>query len=95
MQEFSCGQLLQIMQQLGLLSSGNSAIYSKKLIPILTCLFWIFAPYIQIILGYSAVHVIMNLYCHVTEDMIISEMSKFENGASEHGVNHQNGVKVV
>lgn len=50
---------------------------------------------LQIILGNSAVHITMNLYCHVTEDMLISEMSKFENGASEQGVNHQNIVKVV
>ncbi len=50
---------------------------------------------LQIILGHSAVHITMNLYCHVTEDMLVSEMSKFENGASGQGVNHQNGVKVV
>ena len=50
---------------------------------------------LQIILGHSAVHITMNLYCHVTEDMLVSEMSKFENGASEQGVNHQDGVKVV
>lgn len=36
---------------------------------------------LQIILGHSAVHITMNLYCHVTEDMLVSEMSKFENGA--------------
>lgn len=50
---------------------------------------------LQIILGHSAVHITMNLYCHVTEDMLVSEMSKFENGASEQGVNHRDGVKVV
>ena len=39
----------------------------------------------------------MNLYCHVTDDMLISEMSKFENGANENpeGVIPINGVKVV
>ena len=36
---------------------------------------------LQIILGHSAVHITMNLYCHITEDMLISEMSKIENGA--------------
>lgn len=36
---------------------------------------------LQIILGHSAVHITMNLYCHVTEDMLVSEMSKFENGS--------------
>ena len=42
---------------------------------------------LQIILGHSTIQLTMNLYCHVTDDMLISEMSKFENGA--------NGVKVV
>lgn len=36
---------------------------------------------LQIILGHSSVHITMNLYCHVTEDMLVSEMSKFENGS--------------
>ena len=34
-------------------------------------------------------------YCHVTEDTLISEMSKFETEESEKGVNRQIGVKVV
>ena len=34
----------------------------------------------------------MNLYCHVTEDTLISEMSKFEAEESEKGVNRQIGV---
>ena len=36
---------------------------------------------LQIILGHSTIQLTMNLYCHVTDDMLISEMSKFENGA--------------
>lgn len=35
----------------------------------------------------------MNLYCHVTEDTLISEMSKFEAEESEKGVNRQIGSK--
>lgn len=34
---------------------------------------------LQIILGHSTIQITMNLYCHVTDDMLISEMSKFEN----------------
>ena len=34
---------------------------------------------LQIILGHSTIQLTMNLYCHVTDDMLISEMSKFEN----------------
>ena len=39
----------------------------------------------------------MNLYCHITDDMLISEMSKFENGANENheGVIPIKGVKLV
>ncbi len=52
---------------------------------------------LQIILGHSTIQLTMNLYCHVTDDMLISEMSKFENGANENpeGVIPINGVKVV
>lgn len=32
---------------------------------------------VQVILGHSSVNITMNLYCHVTEDKLISEMSKF------------------
>ena len=37
---------------------------------------------LQIILGHSTIQLTMNLYCHVTDDMLISEMSKFETGAN-------------
>ena len=50
---------------------------------------------VQIILGHSSVNITMNLYCHVTEDTLISEMSKFEAEEFEKGVNRQIGVKVV
>lgn len=52
---------------------------------------------LQIILGHSTIQITMNLYCHVTDDMLISEMSKFENGANENpeGVIPIIGVKVV
>ena len=52
---------------------------------------------LQIILGHSTIQLTMNLYCHVTDDMLISEMSKFETGANENpeGVIPINGVKVV
>lgn len=33
---------------------------------------------IQIILGHSSVNITMDLYCHVTEDTLVSEMSRFE-----------------
>jgi hypothetical protein len=36
---------------------------------------------------FSSTSTKMNLYCHVTEDMLISEMSKFEAEESEKGVN--------
>ena len=35
---------------------------------------------LQIILGHSTIQLTMNLYCHVTDDMLISEMSKLEEG---------------
>ena len=52
---------------------------------------------LQIILGHSTIQLTMNLYCHVTDDMLISEMSKFENGANENteDVIPINGFKVV
>ena len=54
---------------------------------------------LQIILGHSTIQLTMNLYCHVTDDMLISEMSKFENeGRHETWTSHANeqiGVKVV
>lgn len=34
---------------------------------------------IQIILGHSSINITMDLYCHVTEDTLVSEMNKFEN----------------
>ena len=36
---------------------------------------------LQIILGHSTVHITLNLYCHVTDDTLISEMCKFEAGS--------------
>ena len=52
---------------------------------------------LQIILGHSTIQLTMNLNCHVTDDMLVSEMSKFEAGANENseGVIPINGVKVV
>lgn len=50
---------------------------------------------VQVILGYSSVNITMNLYCHVTEDTLISEMSKFEADESEEGFGRRIGVKVV
>lgn len=41
---------------------------------------------LQIILGHSSINITMNLYCHVTEDTLISEMSKFESRDSFIGV---------
>jgi len=48
---------------------------------------------LQIILGHSTIQLTMNLYCHITDDMLISEMSKFEAGANND--NQSIGVKVV
>ena len=48
---------------------------------------------VQVILGHSSVNITMNLYCHVTEDTLISEMSKFEAEESEKGVNRRIGSK--
>lgn len=50
---------------------------------------------VQVILGHSSVNITMNLYCHVTEDTLIFEMSKFETEESEEGFRHRIGVKVV
>lgn len=50
---------------------------------------------VQVILGHSSVNITMNLYCHVTEDTLMSEMSKFEAEEPEKDVNRQIGVKVV
>lgn len=50
---------------------------------------------VQVILGHSSVNITMNLYCHVTEDTLISEMSKFEAEESEEGFGRRIGVKVV
>lgn len=35
---------------------------------------------LQVILGHSTIHVTLNLYCHVTDDTLESEMRKFEFG---------------
>ena len=48
---------------------------------------------LQIILGHSTIQLTMNLYCHVTDDMLISEMSKFEAGTNND--NQPIGVKMV
>ncbi len=48
---------------------------------------------LQVILGHSSVNITMNLYCHVTEDTLISEMSKFEAVESEKSFNRQIGSK--
>lgn len=33
---------------------------------------------VQVLLGHSSINITMNLYCHVTEDTLLSEMKKFE-----------------
>jgi integrase len=50
---------------------------------------------LQIILGHSTINITMNLYCHVTEDTLISEMSKFESGTAEQGVNPSDGCQRI
>lgn len=50
---------------------------------------------VQIILGHSSINIIMNLYCHVTEDLFISEMRRFEAEECEKGVNRQIGSKKI
>ena len=45
---------------------------------------------IQIILGHSSINITMDLYCHVTEDTLVYEMSKFENEKKE---NEEEGEK--
>lgn len=47
----------------------------------------------QVILGRSSVDITMNLFCHVTKDSLISEVSKFEAEEPEKGVNQQIGSK--
>lgn len=49
---------------------------------------------LQVIMGHSSVNITMNLYCHVTEDTLFTEMEKFETG-SQNDTNVLNGVKVV
>ncbi|WP_330412913.1 tyrosine-type recombinase/integrase [Dorea formicigenerans] len=49
---------------------------------------------LQVIMGHSSVNITMNLYCHVTEDTLFTEMEKFEAG-SQNDTNVPNGVKVV
>ena len=44
---------------------------------------------VQVILGHSSVNITMNLYCYVTEDTLISEMSKFEAEGPKKGVNRR------
>lgn len=55
---------------------------------------------LQVILGHSSIQITMNLYCHVTDDTLIAEMSKFEAGQTPPEpagkvVNLPIGVKVV
>ena len=45
-------------------------------------------------MGHSSVNITMNIYCHVTEDILFTEMEKFETG-SQNDTNVLNGVKVV
>lgn len=45
---------------------------------------------LQKILGHANIGITMNLYCHVTDDTLISEMKKFENN-----IKYQDGVKMV
>ena len=52
---------------------------------------------LQILLGHSTIQITLDLYCHVTDDTLEIEMSKFEFGANAQ-VNYNNqqiGVKVV
>ena len=49
---------------------------------------------LQVIMGHSSVNITMNIYCHVTEDILFTEMEKFETG-SQNDTNVLNGVKVV
>ena len=41
------------------------------------------------VIAFNRFFITMNLYCHVTEDTLISEMSKFEAEEPEKGVNRQ------
>lgn len=49
---------------------------------------------VQVIMGHSSVNITMNLYCHVTEDTLFSEMQKFESGVGT-AYNISDGVKFV
>ena len=49
---------------------------------------------VQVIMGHSSVNITMNLYCHVTEDTLFSEMQKFESGVGT-ADNISDGVKLV
>ena len=48
---------------------------------------------VQVIMGHSSVNITMNLYCHVTEDTLFSEMQKFESGVGT-ADNISDGVKI-
>lgn len=52
---------------------------------------------LQILLGHSTIQITLDLYCHVTDDTLEIEMSKFELGANAQANynNQQIGVKVV
>ena len=52
---------------------------------------------LQILLGHSTIQITLDLYCHVTDDTLEIEMSKFEFGANAKANynNQQIGVKVV
>lgn len=78
MQEFSCGQLLQIMQQLGLLSSGNPAIYPKKLIPILNRLLRFLPLCIQIIqISVGRLHIVITRSYSISNNALSPEQIHF------------------
>lgn len=49
---------------------------------------------VQVIMGHSSVNITMNLYCHVTENTLFSEMQKFESGVGT-ADNISDGVKLV
>ena len=72
MQEFSCGQLLQKMQQLGLLGSANPLLHPKKLIPILYRLLRLLPPCIQIIqISIGRLHIVI-IHTHSSSDNTFS-----------------------
>lgn len=49
------------------------------------------------LLGHSTIQITLDLYCHVTDDTLEIEMSKFELGANAQANynNQQIGIKVV